>query len=164
MRRLALPLLVVLMIASTAFIATTAGELPEQVASHFGASGVNGWMARHEYVLWMLLLATVIPLAIVALIAILPRVAPRLVNLPHRAYWLSDAQRDQTLASLLAFACWQACLLTAFAAGLHGIVLEANATSPPRLPGALFVALLTVFLGSMAVWTAALYARFRTMH
>lgn len=164
MRRFALPLLVVLMAASTAFIAATAGQLPERVASHFGGSGINGWMARNEYVLWMLLLATVVPLAIVVLMAILPRVAPRLVNLPHRAYWLSDAQRDQTLASLLAFACWQASLLTGFAAGLHGIVLEANAMSPPGLPVGLFVALMTAFLVSMAVWTAALYARFRTMH
>lgn len=164
MRRFALPLLVTVMIASTAFIAATASQLPQQVASHFVASGVNGWMARHEYVLWMLVLSTVVPLALVALVAILPRVAPRFINLPHRSYWLSDAQRDQTLASLFAFACWQACLLTAFAAGLHGIVLEANATSPPELPAGLFVALLTVFLGSMAVWTAALYARFRTMH
>lgn len=164
MRRVAFALLAALMIGSAAFIVATVGQLPGEVASHFGRAGVDDWTSRSNYLLWMLALALVAPAAVVSLIAILPRIAPRLVNLPHRAYWLSKAQRDRTLASLFVFGCWQGCLLTAFAAGLHWVILDANAESPPRLSASLFIALLVAFLAAMVAWTAALYTRFRTMH
>jgi hypothetical protein len=158
MRRAAFAILAALMIGSAAFIVATVGQLPGEVASHFGRAGVDDWTARSDYLLWMLALALIAPAAVVSLIALLPRIAP------HRAYWLSEAQRDQTLASLFAFACWQGCVLTAFAAGLHWVIIDANAASPPRLSAGLFIALLVLFLAAMVAWTAALYARFRTMH
>ena len=163
MPRLAFALLALLMIASATFIAATAGQLPREVASHFGPAAVNGWLPRPDYLLWMLVLALAVPAAVVALIAILPRIAPGLLNLPHRDYWLSDAHRDSTLASLFAFACGQGCLLTLFAAGVHWVVLDANVASPPRLSGSLSIALVVLFLAAMLGWTAALYGRFRTM-
>jgi uncharacterized membrane protein len=162
MRRPALFLLVALIAVSAAFIAVTTGQLPGLVASHFGnGSGVNGWQTRSQYLLWMLALAILLPLVIVGFIALLPRAAPRLINLPHRAYWLSEARRAQTLATLLSFACAQGCVLTLFAAALHYVILQANTTVPPQLPGALFVAVLVGLLAAMVAWTIALYVRFR---
>jgi hypothetical protein len=111
----------------------------------------------------MLMLAVAAPCIIVLLIAGLPRVAPRLVNLPHRAYWLAEERRSDTLATLLAFGCWQGALLTMAAAGLHLVLLEANAVTPPRLSVSSLVALLVLFIAAMLAWTGALYARFRTM-
>jgi hypothetical protein len=106
MRGLALFLLVALIAVSAAFLAFTAGQLPGVVASHFDSrSGVNGWLTRSQYMFWMLALAILLPGAIVGLIALLSRTAPRLINLPHRAYWLSEGRRKQTLATLLTFAC-----------------------------------------------------------
>jgi uncharacterized membrane protein len=161
MRRPALFLLVALIAVSAAFIAVTAGQLPGLVASHFDSgSGVNGWLTRSQYLFWMLALATLLPLAIVGFIALVST-APRLINLPHRTYWLSEARREQTLATLLAFACAQGCLLTVFAAALHYVILQANTTAPPQLPGALFVAVLLGLLAAMVAWTIALYVRFR---
>ena len=162
MRRLALFLLVALIAVSAAFIAVTAGQLPGVVASHFDSrSGVNGWLTRSQYLFWMLALAILLPGAIVGFIALLSRTAPRLINLPHRAYWLSEGRREQTLATLLAFACAQGCLLTVFAAALHYVILQANTTAPPQLPGGLFVAVLLGLLAAMVAWTIALYVRFR---
>jgi uncharacterized membrane protein len=161
MRRLALFLLVALIAVSAAFIAVTAGQLPGLVASHFGSgSGANGWLTRSQYLLRMLALAILLPLALVGFIALLSR-APRLINLPHRAYWLSEGRREQTLATLLAFACAQGALLTVFAAALHYVILQANTTAPPQLPGALFAAVLLGLLAAMVAWTIALYVRFR---
>jgi uncharacterized membrane protein len=161
MRRPALFLLVALIAVSAAFIAVTAGQLPGLVASHFDSgSGVNGWLTRSQYLFWMLALAILLPLAIVGFIALVST-APRLINLPHRTYWLSEARREQTLATLLAFACAQGCLLTVFAAALHYVILQANTTAPPQLPGALFVAVLLGLLAAMVAWTIALYVRFR---
>jgi uncharacterized membrane protein len=162
MRRPALFLLVALIAVSAAFIAVTAGQLPGLVASHFDSrSGANGWLTRSQYLFWMLALAILLPLAIVGFIALVSGTAPRLINLPHRAYWLADGRREQTLAALLAFACAQAGLLTVFAAALHYVILKANATAPPQLPGALFVAVLLGLLAATVAWTIALYARFR---
>jgi hypothetical protein len=161
MRRPALFLLVALIAVSAAFIAVTAGQLPGLVASHFDAgSGVNGWLTRSQYLFWMLALAILLPLAIVGFIALVG-VAPRLINLPHRTYWLAEARREQTLATLLSFACAQGCVLTVFAAALHYVILQANTTAPPHLPGALFVAVLVGLLAAMVAWTIALYVRFR---
>lgn len=164
MRRPALFLLVALIAVSAAFIAVTAGQLPGVVASHFDSrSGVNGWLTRSQYLFWMLALAILLPGAIVGFIALLTRTAPRLINLPHRAYWLSEGRREQTLATLLAFACAQGCLLTVFAAALHYVILQANTTAPPQLPGGLFVAVLLGLLAAMVAWTIALYVRFRNV-
>jgi uncharacterized membrane protein len=161
MRRPALFLLVALIAVSAAFIAVTAGQLPGLVASHFDSgSGVNGWLTRSQYLFWMLALAILLPLAIVGFIALVST-APRLINLPHRTYWLSEARREQTLATLLSFACAQGCVLTVFAAALHYVILQANTTAPPQLPGALFVAVMLGLLAAMVAWTIALYVRFR---
>jgi len=162
MRRSAVFLLVALIALSAAFIAVTAGELPGLVASHFNSrSGANGWLTRGNYLLLMLALAILLPLVIVGFIALVSRTAPRLINLPHRTYWLAEDRREQTLATLLAFACVQGGLLTVFAAALHYVILQANTTEPPQLPGPLFVAVLLTLLAAMVAWTIALYVRFR---
>jgi hypothetical protein len=162
MRRPPLFLLVALIAVSAPFIAVTAGQLPGLVASHFDSgSGVNGWLTRNQYLVWMLGLAILLPLVIVCLIALIPRAAPRLINLPHRAYWLSEDRREQTLATLLSFGCAQGAVLTVFAAALHYVILQANTTAPPRLPGVLLVAVLVGLLAAMVAWTIALYVRFR---
>jgi uncharacterized membrane protein len=162
MRRSAFFLLVALIALSAAFIAVTAGQLPGLVASHFDSrSGANGWLTRGNYLLLMLALAILLPLAIVGFIALVTRTVPRLINLPHRTYWLSEGRREQTLATLLAFACVQGGLLTVFAAALHYVILQANSTAPPQLPGALFVGMLLALLAAIAAWTIALFVRFR---
>lgn len=162
MRRPALFLLVALIALSAAFIAATTGQLPEVVASHFdNRSAADGWLTRANYLLLMLALAILLPLAIVGFIALVSRTAPRLINLPHRTYWLAEDRREQTLATLLAFACVQGGVLTVFAAAVHYVILQANATAPPQLPGALFVAVLVALLAAMVAWTVALFARFR---
>jgi uncharacterized membrane protein len=162
MRRSAFFLLIALIALSAAFIAVTAGQLPGVVASHFDSrSGANGWLTRGNYLLLMLALAILLPLAIVGFIALVARIAPRLINLPQRTYWLAADRREQTLATLLAFACVQGGLLTVFAAALHYVILQANTSTPPQLPGALFVAVLVALLAAMVAWTIALYIRFR---
>jgi uncharacterized membrane protein len=162
MRRPAFFLLVALIALSAAFIAVTAAQLPGVVASHFDSrSGANGWLTRGNYLLLMLALAILLPLVIVGFIALVTRTAPRLINLPHRTYWLAEGRREQTLATLLTFACVQGGLLTVFAAALHYVILQANSTAPPQLPGGLFVAVLLALLAAMVAWTIALYVRFR---
>ena len=85
-----------LLAAGCSTIYVTAERLPPRVASHFNFEGfANGSMPRDDYLLLMLLLTMVVPAVIVALNVVLPRVAPRLVRIPARDYWLAPERRDE---------------------------------------------------------------------
>lgn len=162
MRRLSWLLLLMLVIAASAFTVGTYEQLPERVATHFGAGGrANGWMPRDDYLLFMLAFAAGLPLVVFVVVGCAPRLAPSLINIPNRGYWLADARRDATLAALLDSGAWLGCVTALFAAGIHWTLLEANAATPPQLPGTLFVALIVAFFAAMVLWVGGLYVRFR---
>src|SRR5450631_3402835 len=163
MRRLSLLLFVTLVIASSAYIVGTIGQLPPRVAMHFGGAGqANGSMPRDGYLLFILGFATLFPLFIVASIAGLPLITKRGVKLPNRDYWLAPPRREETLATVGAFGGWLGCLLTVFAAALHYALLEANTSIPPQLPAPLFWSLLGGFFAALLSWQALFFLRFRT--
>jgi serine/threonine-protein kinase len=150
------------MAATVAFILATVPALPDQVGTHFGAGGVaDGWMTRDGYRLYMLAFAVGFAGFIVAMIGVLPRLVPGAINVPNRAYWLAPERRAETAAFLLAHACLLGVLIEAMIAGVHWLVLEANAATPPRLATVPFVTLLGAFLACVLVWIAALVRRFR---
>jgi hypothetical protein len=116
-----------------ASICLTAERLPPRVASHFNFEGfAHGSMPHDDYLLLMLLLSIVLPAVIVALNVLLPRVAPRLVRIPARDYWLAPERRDQTLASISVSGFVVASMVTSFMIAVHLLVVEANARMPPR--------------------------------
>ena len=163
MRRLSLLLFVTLVIASSAYIVGTIGQLPPRVAMHFGGAGqANGSMPRDGYLLFILGFATLFPLFIVASIAGLPLITKRGVKLPNRDYWLAPLRRGETLASVGAFGGWLGCLLTVSAAALHYTILEANTSVPPQLPAPLFWSVLGGFFAAILSWQGLFYLRFRT--
>jgi hypothetical protein len=165
MRRLSLALFFTLLIAGSAYIVGTLGQLPPRVAMHFGSAGqANGSMPRQGYLLFIFGFATLFPLFIVASIAGLPLITKRGVKLPNREYWLAPPRRGETLASVGAFGGWLGCLLTVFAAALHYTILEANTSVPPQLSNALFYSVLGGFFAAILSWQALFYLRFRTPH
>jgi len=150
------------MAATVAFILATTPALPDRVGTHFGPGGLaDGWMTRDGYRLYMLAFAVGFAGFIVAMVGVLPRLFPGAINVPNRAYWLAPARRGEATAFLLAHACLLGVLIEAMIAGVHWLVLEANAASPPRLATAPFVALLVAFLALVLVWIVALFRRFR---
>jgi len=153
---------VLIEIVVAAFIVATTGQLPDRVASHFGAGNLpNGWMTRDGYLAFMLAFAVLLPAIVVAGVGIVPLLSPRRINIPNRAYWLAPERRGATLATLAARACWLGALIAIFLAGVHYAILEANATTPPRLPADLFWTLLIAFAAGLALWIGTLYLRFR---
>jgi hypothetical protein len=162
MRRF-LPLVFLSLLAAVAiFITSTSAALPARVASHFLKGGqANGWMPRDTYVTFILGVAVLLPLLLVALLAGFPRMFPRAVNLPNRAYGLEPERRDATLATLSFFAWSFGCVLTLLIAGLHWTILRANASRPPMLAETAVDTLLAVFAIAIGVWILAWYLRFR---
>src|SRR5664279_3739979 len=146
MFQIARPLFILSLIVSTILIGATVGQLPDQIASHFGAGGVpNGWMRRNGYLLFILAFAVGIPLSVVLRMGVLTRGQARAINIPNRDYWLAPVRRGATLRFLGAHACWLGSLLAVFIAAIHLLLIAANATQPPQLPLRPFVMLMAVF-------------------
>jgi uncharacterized membrane protein len=162
MSRVPLIVLVALVTASIALIGATSADLPARAATHFGPSGAaDGWAPREVYVALMIGAVVALPLLIVAFVGGLPRVAPRLLNLPHRDYWLAPARREETLRWLFAHGCVLACLLVAFLAALHLVIVQSNRAAQPALALLPFGIVLATFLVAVAAWSLALFRRFR---
>jgi len=162
MTRLAWLCFAVCAAVAAAYIAATTGQLPAQVAAHFGANNApNGWMSRDGYLRFMLAFGVAVPVLTAGGIALLPRMWPNAINIPHREYWLDPARRQQTIDTLGAYGASFGCLLTLFLAGVHYVVLEANRATPAALPAGLFFALLGAFGLALVLWIASLARRFR---
>jgi hypothetical protein len=162
MRRLSFFLFLLAMFAASAYIVTTSVALPERVASHFTASGANGWMTRDTYVVFIAGFATVLPLLVVGSMWLLPRLPVRDTRIATRSAEQSMARREAAKAALADLSPWLGCLLAAFIAGMHHAILEANRLVPPQLPMGLFLTLMGAFLAALAIWIAVLTARVRT--
>jgi hypothetical protein len=162
MRRFFLPLFLALSAAALSFMVVSAGSLPERVAAHFARGGLpNGWMTRGSYLIVVAFGATLLPLAMVVLLSVVPRVFPRALNVPNRDYWLAPERREATRAALAGYGWAFACLLTLFFAGIHWTILDAHASAPPRLAEAPVHALVIGFGIAVAAWVIALLLRFR---
>lgn len=162
MRRFLVPLFIGLIFAVGAFIVTTSAGLPERVASHFARGGqANGWMPRDAYLGFILFAAIGVPLVLVVALAWLPRMFPRAVNLPNRAYWFEPERREGTLGALSTFAWAFGCVLTLLVAGLHWAVVQANSGTPAVLAVSTVDVLLTAFALAIACWILAWVLRFR---
>ncbi len=162
MKHIALVLLIAVLALAALFLMVTAPGLPDDVASNFGAGGVaHHRMSRDGYLQLLLVLTLVLPLFIVFCMGVLPRIFPRLTNIPNRDHWLSPGQVDKTMDFLLSAACAMGALIALFVTGVHECILFAHQQIPPRLPQSLFFGLMAAFLVSLVGLIILLYVRFR---
>lgn len=156
-----LVLVLTLVLVPALVYATTAG-LPPRIATHFAAGGAaNGFMTRDGYLVFMLCLTTLLPLAVVALVGFVPSVAASNLKGPQRAYWMAPERRAASLAWIGNHACWMGVLLALFLFAMHLLTVQANGLSPPRLAEAAFFPVLAAFVIGIVLWIARLVSRFR---
>jgi len=150
-----------LLLGAGAYIVGTADALPAVIATQFGiGGGPVSWMSRDGYLIFMMCFAVGLPLLIVAIIAWLLRRFPDRVNIPNRNHWLAPERRDASLAFLHALFLAIACLIVAFMAGLHWLVLRSNGSGPPQLDYGLLLTLAGVFLVAEGLCMLAMVRRF----
>jgi serine/threonine-protein kinase len=132
------------------------------LATHFDGTGrPNGWMSRSFHLWFILVFGLTFPL-LMAVILFLARFLPdRLINIPHRDYWLAAERRADTFAYLLRQSFWFACIGVCFVAGIHFLIVQANLRPPAHLSTSLLLAVAGGFLLALIGWAVALVRHFR---
>ncbi|HVT72708.1 MAG TPA: DUF1648 domain-containing protein [Lacunisphaera sp.] len=128
-------------------------RLPPRVAIHFNATGRPDAWAPPE-VQTTLHIGTVLFMAalIEGLVLIQTHLPVKLVNLPHRDYWLAPERAAATQAWLVGSVLAMGCALMVFFIGLFHLLYRANLDPVPRLtPGVWWLVggLVAVVLGSL---------------
>ncbi len=135
-----------ILVAAAAFVWLTGDALPATVASHFGPGGAaTGFMPKQAYLVFMLAFVVGVPLLLALSARLVHVLPPRLINLPHRQYWLAPPRRQATLDTLSAMSVQFALVLAVFLCFVHWLVVRANAVRPPSLEETPFIAGLAVF-------------------
>jgi hypothetical protein len=152
--------LAVLWLVFLAHVVQSTGELPDRVASHFDFQGrPNDFMGRTGYRLFMAGFGCLFPWLMPGIALFLRRSQAKL-NLPNRDYWLAPERRDETYAYFFRHSLWFAALSLAFVAGLHQLVVEANAVQPPRLSNTGVGSVVWLFLAGVVAWSISLVVHF----
>jgi uncharacterized membrane protein len=159
--RLPITIFVLVEIVVAVFILSTAGDLPENIASHFNGAGIpNGFMSKAGYIQFMLLFAVGIPALVVCCISLILRLGSGSINIPNKEYWLSPENKSSTMQFFQGHVVCLGILIALFMAYIHWLLLKANSVQPPQLPNNLLFAGLGIFLAGMALWALWLVVKF----
>jgi uncharacterized membrane protein len=138
--------------------------LPYRLASHFSASGVpNGWMTKQAFFIVyvaMVLIAAVVEFLVP--LSITKSANPRL-NMPHKDYWLAPGQRAETIAYVAKSLAWYGCAILLLEVLTMGLAIQANFSSPPRLPATPMMTLLISFALYNVFWITRMVRRFSSV-
>ena len=149
-------------VAAAAFVWYSSLRLPDQVASHFGTSGLpNGFMPRNIYVFFMLFFVIGLPVLMVYLTWMRMGRPGMRINLPNREHWMAPVRREATVAYLRERVMQFGVLLLAFLCYGHWLVVRANLSHPVFLDQNWFISGLAVFIVAMLIWLKRLLGHFR---
>ncbi len=150
------------MVGAGWFVWHTGQQLPAVSAVHFELSGVaNGYMPRRYYLQGMVLFVAALPLLLGLVVhrALGKPDAP--IGLPQAAWWLAAERRGATVAWLRRFFLLFPCLLSAFLAWAHWMVVQANHARPAQMEMGELLGGLGVFIAAVLVATAVFVRHFR---
>lgn len=147
--------------AFAAYVWFSAAQLPERVATHFGAAGApNDWMTRIGHVQFTLVMSAAVTLFVMGMFAVIRRFGGWGLNIPHKDYWLAPERREATFDFIQRQGFWFAGLLIVFLAGIHHSILAANTRSPVALPSSEIGWIVGIFLAANVAWVAVFIAHF----
>lgn len=152
---------IIALLLAVGFITTTATGLPPLVAAHFDTAGnPNGFLARGDYVHFMLYIGVAVPMVMVAILTFVNTRKIKL-KLPHGDYWMAPSRVAETRALLVGHSVWFGTLFIALICYVHWLVLKAHQQAPPHLPGALALGGIATFVLLASGWALVLLAVFR---
>lgn len=153
---------VVTMIAIAAVRSISAwGALPARMASHFGSGGQpDGWQSKASFFVVFGVAGFGTALLLLAKPLLLRWVPARLINIPHREYWLVPERIDEARAKLARYLDWFSVAITLLLVVTLELVLRANTTGT-RLDEAVFVPMLIGFFVFLIPWLVRFRRAFR---
>lgn len=102
-------------------------QLPERIATHFGADGQpNDWMSKAAGTLLICAFQIGIPLLLFSISSIVSVLPASMINIPHREYWLHPDRRTQSLEWMHRMMSWIAVLSMLFMSAISHLTFEAN--------------------------------------
>ncbi len=133
--------------------------LPDIVGSHFDAAGkANGSSSKLGYfITYLVSLAITSSFTLFLILKLLPTSA---INLPHREYWLSDEQREQTLSFFNVHMSWFGVATMGLMIAIFHLTFLANLNPIKNLDSGITWALLGAFFAFIAWWIVVLLRRF----
>ncbi|NCO91627.1 MAG: DUF1648 domain-containing protein [Armatimonadetes bacterium] len=140
--------------------------LPDEVASHFGASGQpEGWSSRDSFVAMSLVTSSLCALLFWGTALCMAKVPDAFLNLPHKEFWLAPERRQETHDYLttwsLGFAsATMLLLLDMFRQTVRVNLGKAAALEHPWVSLVVYLAFVTVWIGGLS-WRFARGARER---
>ena len=135
--------------------------LPRIVASHFDQHGfANGWQTKQGFFgifVGMTLLAAFLVFGVPRMVSVMPT---RLINLPHKDYWLGPEQRASSLQFLSVWFAWFGCAVYFVIVAAFDFAVQTN-LHPSAVPNAARLWLTLAFLVAFTIiWTIRLFGRF----
>jgi uncharacterized protein DUF1648 len=89
-------------------------QLPDVVASHFNARGVaNGWQSKSVFFAFFAGAVAIAAFLTFGIPAIFSKIPAKLINLPHKEYWLAPERKAESLAVLNRSFAWFGCAVLA---------------------------------------------------
>lgn len=136
-------------------------QLPQRMASHFGASGMpNGWMSKSAFFVVYALILGVAALVGYLVPRSIAKKPPERINLPNKEYWLAPERRAETLAFFERYFAWYSCVLLLILVLAMGLAIQANFTSPPRMATGPIVSVIAGFVVFNVAWVVQLMRHF----
>ncbi|MFH1501759.1 MAG: DUF1648 domain-containing protein [Candidatus Eisenbacteria bacterium] len=137
-------------------------NLPETIATHFGASGqADGWSGTRSF----MLIYGVIEGAMVVGAFLIARFAMRIptgaLNIPNRDYWLEPERRSESLHFVWSRVLWMMAATLAFLIAVAEIVFRSNLTPGPPALTRDFLIVLVVFVAVTGWFSLGILTRFR---
>lgn len=140
---------------------TTAAQLPERVATHFGGGGTpDAWMSRKAHLLGMGALTLLFPGFVLGMSFIIRYLPASMLSLPNRDYWRAPNRLPWVYDFLFRHSLWFAALSVAFVLGIHLSIVDANKRVPMELSTEYLLIVVGFFLAAMAVWILTLLRPF----
>lgn len=143
-------------------VTTSSPGLPDRMATHFGAGGQpDGWSSRASYVRFTMVFGLVFPLFAPAICYAARFLPDRLLNIPHRDYWVAPERRRETYGYLFRHSLWLAPLMAGFVIGMHLTTVHANRLAEPQLPTATTWAMTGILLAGIGIWLVPVIRHFK---
>ncbi|MCB1183534.1 DUF1648 domain-containing protein [bacterium] len=137
-----------------------AGQLPDIVASHFGAGGVaDDHSSRTAFVALSGLIIFMVSAIFGGLALLMPGMPDAAINIPRKDYWLAPPRRTASLAYVGDWAFHFGAATLLFLAGTTHLTVLANRIEPARL-SSLFWPWLLLYMAFVIVWVGRMLRAF----